>query len=213
MKKFFACSVVVLMGLAIADYSLAVEPAAKPTHLLQPVILEVAAAKPDGNPWDTGVGAYARPDPQVTLMRDDAAGLKQATELLVQKMEDKMKQLGRPASPVFREMLGRQAQQSLRCGVTIDTLKDQALQDARSKFAADTKVADDSLFTKLVDGGLSVSLGDKIAIYVNDSDLAQHDSMGQAAIEITKEFIAKGEVELKFNSVESLRLKLMPLAK
>lgn len=201
------------MGLASTGYSLAVEPAAKPTHILQPVILEVAAAKPDSNPWDTGVGAYARPDPQVTLMRDDTSGLKQATELLVQKMEGKMKQLGRPGSPVFREMLGRQAQQSLRCGVTIDSLNDQALKDARSKFAADTQVANDSLFTKLVDGGLSVSLGDKITIYVNDSDLAQHDPMGQAEIQITKELIAKGEVELKFNSVESLRLKLAPIAK
>ncbi len=212
MKKFFACAFVAFMSLASVSDSLAVEP--KPTHLLQPVILEVAAAKPDGKPWDSGGGIFERPDPQVTLMRNDAEGIKQAIELLVQVNERKMKELGgRPTSPVFRQLMARQAQQTLQNGSYVEALKDQALIDARSKFAADTKVANDSLLTRLVGGELPVSIGDKVSIYVIDVDLAAHDHMGQTELVITKELIAKGEVELKLNSVESLRFKLTPIAK
>lgn len=214
MKNFFACYAVVFLGLAIAGHSLAVEPAAKPTHLLQPMIIEVAAAKPDGKPWDSGGGVFERPDLQVTLMRDDAEGIKQAIELLVQVNERKIKALGgRPPSPAYRQLMAGQAQQTLQYGSYIEALKDQALIDARSKFAADTKVANDSLIARLVDGQLPVSIGDKIAIYVIDLDLAAHDRMGQTELVITKELIAKGEAELKFNSVESLHLKLVPIAK
>jgi hypothetical protein len=37
--------------------------------------------------------------------------------------------------------------------------------------------------------------------------------MGEQEVEITKELLAKGELELKFNSVESLQLKLVPVEK
>jgi hypothetical protein len=37
--------------------------------------------------------------------------------------------------------------------------------------------------------------------------------MGETEIEITKAPIEKGEVELNFNSVESLRRRIVPLAK
>ena len=214
MKKLFACSAVLLIALAIVGSAYAAAPVAKPTHHLQPVMLEVAAAKPDGKPWDSGGGIFERPDPQVTLMRNDAEGIKQAIELLVQVNERKIKEIGgRPPSPAFRQLMALQAQQTLQYGSYVEALKDQALIDARSKFAADTKVANDSLLTRLVGGELPVSIGDKVAIYVIDVDLAAHDLMGQTELVITKEFIAKGEVELKFNSIESLRLKLMPIAK
>jgi hypothetical protein len=187
--------------------------AGKPTHLVQPALLEVAPTRADGNPWDTGIGAFARPDLQVTLMRHDEKALQVATELLMQATERQMKDLGQPVPPKFRELFGRNAVVSLRCGAAIAAHQDQQLNDARSKFAADSTVASDSLLAKLTDGGLQVSQGDKISVFVNDIDLAAHDLMGQTDLEITKELLAKGEVELKFNSVDSLRLKIAPIPK
>jgi hypothetical protein len=184
---------------------------AKPTHVLQPTMVEVAPTRENGNPWDTGIGSFARPDPQVTLMRHDVAALKEATMLLGQAMERRMTDLGRPVPPQFKGMFEKNAIQSLRCGRSIEALNDEQLTKARAKFAADTSVASDSILAKLTDGGLRVGLGDRVTIYVNDIDLAAHDVMGQTELEITKELLTKGETELKFNSVESLRLKLVPI--
>jgi hypothetical protein len=185
----------------------------KPTHVVQPALLEVAPTRADGNPWDTGIGAFARPDLQVTLMRHDEKAWQMATELLMQATERQMKELGQPVPPKFRELFARNAVVSLRCGASIAAHQDQQLKDARAKFAADTTVASDSLLTKLVDGGLQVALGDRVSVFVNDIDLAAHDLLGQTDLEMTKELLAKGELELKFNSVESLRLKIAPIPK
>ncbi len=206
----FGCAAF-LAGLSLMHALQAANGPAKPTHILHPVILEVAASRPDGNAWDSGIGAFTRPDPQVTLLRDDARAQQAAAELVTQAMERRMKELGRPIDPRAREFLARNSIQSLRCGAAVTAMQDQAVNDARSKFAADTTVASDTVLAKIVDGGLPVASGDKVSIYVNDIDLAAHDSMGETELEITKELIAKGEFELKFKSVESLRFKLLPI--
>lgn len=180
---------------------------------MQPTLLEVAPTRTDGNPWDTGIGAFVRPDLQVTLLRHDEKQIRLATELLRQATERRMKDLGQPVPPQFRELFARNALLSLRCGATIAAHQDQQLKDARSKFAADTTVITDSLLTKLTDGELLVTLGDKVSVFVNDIDLAAHDLLGQTELEITKELVAKGEVDLKFDAVESLRLKIVPVAR
>ncbi len=185
----------------------------RPTHRMQPTLLEVAPTRTDGNPWDTGIGAFVRPDLQVTLLRHDEKQIRLATELLRQATERRMKDLGQPVPPQFRELFARNALLSLRCGATIAAHQDQQLKDARSKFAADTTVITDSLLTKLTDGELLVTLGDKVSVFVNDIDLAAHDLLGQTELEITKELVAKGEVDLKFDAVESLRLKIVPVAR
>jgi hypothetical protein len=200
-----------LVCLALPQHIQAADP--KPTHVLQPVMLEVQPVRPDGNPWDTGVGAFTRPDPQVTLIRDDPRAIQAATELLIQVTEQRMKDAGQVVDPRFRTLFARSAMTQLRCGVVIDALDNQPLKDARSKFAADTTAASDAALVKLADGGLNVAQGDKVAIFVNDIDLAAHDALGETTIEITKELLLKGEVELKFNAVDSLRLKLVPIKK
>ncbi|WP_145096390.1 hypothetical protein [Anatilimnocola aggregata] len=175
-------------------------------------MLEVQPTQPNGNPWDTGIGAFARPDPQVTMMRNDPKLLQVATDMLIDVMEQRMKDLGRPVPPRFREVFARGAMTSLRCGKSLEALQNPELTAIRGKFASDTTVASDSLLTKLVDGGMKVAVDDNILIFVNDTDLAAHDLMGQTELKITKDLLAKGEVELKFNSVDSLRLKLLPIA-
>ncbi|MDX1946593.1 MAG: hypothetical protein SFU86_14420 [Pirellulaceae bacterium] len=205
--------VLTLVGSLLGSAVLGADLPGKGTHNLQPTLIEVAPAQPDGNAWDTGVGAFARPDPQVTLMRHDAKAQQETVELLVQATERKMKDLGRPVPTKFKELFSTSAMQTLRCGAAIEAFQDRALSEARGKFAADSSVASDSLLAKITDGALRVSLGDKISIFVNDIDLASHDLMGQSEVEITKELLTKGELVLKFNSIESLRLSVVPIAK
>lgn len=205
-------SATILLSL-LSTIAWAADRPAKQTHLLQPMTLEVATTQENGNPWDTGIGAFARPDPQVTLLRHDERALQAATDLLVKAMVEKMEELGRPVNARLKEQLPGTAIQALRCGAAVAALNNQPLTDARSKFASDTKVASDSFLAKLVDGGLQVSLGDKVSIYVNDIDIAAHDTLGHVELEITKAMLAKGEVELKFKDVKSLKLQLTPIRK
>jgi hypothetical protein len=206
--RWFAFSLVAVL----ATSAQGADKPAKPTHVLQPTMLEVAPARENGNAWDTGIGAFARPDAQVTLMRNDAAALKEAAGLLEKAMERRMTDLGRPVPPQFKGTFEKNAIQSLRCGRSLEALKDEALNKARARFMADTAVASDTILAKLTDGGLRVAMGDRVTVFVNDVDLAAHDVMGQQELEITKDLLTKGETELKFNSVESLRLKLVPIA-
>lgn len=205
--RWIACSLVAVL----ASFVQGADRPAKPTHVLQPTMLEVAPTRENGNPWDTGIGAFARPDAQVTLMRNDAAALKEAAVLLEQAMERRMTDLGRPVPPQFKGMFEKNAIQTLRCGRSLEAMKDEPLNKARAKFMADTVVASDSILSKLTDGGLRVAMGDRVTVFVNDVDLAAHDVMGQHELEITKELLTMGDLELKFNSVESLRLKLVPI--
>ncbi|MGE0607620.1 MAG: hypothetical protein AB7O62_11045 [Pirellulales bacterium] len=175
--------------------------------------VELAGTRPSGDAWDTGIGAFTRPDPQVTLMRHDEAALRKVVELLIVAQEKRFKELGQPVPPDFKKLMAASAVQTLRCGVTLEALQDQALTKARAQLFADTEVAKDSIFAKLTGGPLRISAGDKVTIFVNDVDLAAHDLMGETELVITKKLLAKGEVELKFNSVESLRLKFKPVEK
>jgi hypothetical protein len=187
--------------------------AAEPTHTLEPVLVEVAATKPSGDAWDTGIGAFTRPDPQVTLMRHDEKMLREVAELLVGVQEKRFKELGQPLPPQARVLFARSAVQTLRCGVTVEALQDEALTKSRARMFADTSVAKDSALAKLTGGALPIAVGDKVTIYVNDADVSAHDLMGDTELTITKEMLDKGELELTFDSVESLRVKISPLKK
>ncbi len=211
------------LGFWIATGLRAAEPA-KATHAIEPVLVEVAATKPSGDAWDTGIGAFSRPDPQVTLMRHDEKALREVTELLVMAQEKrfakleaahekKLKKFKQPLPPQAKELFARSALQTLRCGVTIQALQDDVLTTARAKMFADTQVANDTVLAKLIGGALNVAVGDKVTIFVNEIDLAAHDAMGETDLTIIKEMLEKGELELKFNSIESLRLKIAPLKK
>jgi hypothetical protein len=222
MRRSLLASVLAIVGFCACGSMLAADP----THMLQPVILEVAPTQASGNPWDTGIGSFGRPDPQVTLMRHDEAALRATTALFVQAsekrmndLEKKMKDLGgpqrplRPVPPQLKALVERDAMQALSCGVTVEALSDKALTTARAKFISDTPVAKDSLLAKFTTGGLPVKVGDKVTIFVNEVDLAAHDKMGETDLDVTKELVTKGEVELKFEQVSSLRLKLVPITK
>jgi len=184
---------------------------AKATHILQPVLLEVAATTPSGDAWDSGIGVYTRPDPQVTIMRHDELLLRELTELVVSVRAKQFEELGRPLPPSAKALLGRSAIQSLRCGATIEALQDNALIKSRARQFADTQVANDSVLTKLTGCAMPIADGDTVTIFVNDIDVAAHDLMGEMTLEIDKELLGKGELDLKFHSVESLRLKIAPV--
>ena len=190
----------------------AAEPA-KATHTIEPVLLEVAPARPNGDAWDSGFGAFTRPDPQVTLMRRDEPALREATAMLVAAQEKRFKELGQPAPPQAKALMARSALQVLSCGVTVEALQDEDLTKVRGRLFADSQVAKDTILAKLAGAALPVAAGDKVTIYVNDIDVAAHDLMGETEFEITKELLDKGELELKFNAVESLRLRIKPLPK
>lgn len=187
--------------------------AAEPSHTLEPVLVEVAATKPSGDAWDTGIAAFTRPDPQVTIMRHDEKVLREVAELLAAAQEKRFKELGQPLPPQAKVLFARSALQTLRCGVTVEAMQDDALTKSRARMFADTSVAKDSALAKLTGGGLPIAVGDKVTIYVNDVDVASHDLMGDTEVTITKEMLDKGELELKFDSVESLRIKLLPIKK
>jgi len=188
----------------------AVRPA-KATHILQPVLLEVSPTTPSGDAWDSGAGVYIRPDPQVTIMRHDERLLRELTELVVDIRAKRFEELGRPLPPSAKASLGRSALQSLRCGATIEALQDNALIKSRARQFADTQVANDSVLTKLTGCAVPIAVGDTVTIYVNDVDVSVHDLMGETTLEIDMEFLGKGEVELKFQSIESLRLRITPI--
>lgn len=197
----------------LGSFAAAADRPLKQTHVLQVVAVEVAFTRSNGNPWDTGIGNYARPDPQVTLLRHDQKALAEATDLMVQAMVKKFEELGRPMDPRLKKQLPSTAMQSLQCGHAVAALQSKPLMEARNKFAADTTMASDTFTVKPVDGGLRVALGDKVTIFVNDIDFAAHDTMGQVDVDITKELIAKGELELKFNDVKSLTAQIKRIGK
>jgi hypothetical protein len=213
MRHLIGYCVVGFLGLGIAHFAEAAKPPARPTHRLQPVRLEVLPTQPDGNPWDGGIGSYLRPDLQVTLMRHDVQAFEQAARLVAQVAERRMKEGGQPVPPELRDQVARSAVLQLRCGAAIEALADPELTQMRGQFAADTTVATDALALNPTNGGLNVKLGDKVAIFVHDIDVSVHDVMGTVEIEITKDLLAKGACELKFGSVELLRVKLAPIGK
>jgi thioesterase domain-containing protein len=191
----------------------AAEPEAKATHVLRPLMVDVAATRPNGDAWDTGIGAFSRPDLQVTLLRQDAKAIEEATMHLVRAQERQLKDLGQPVRPEIKALFGRNAMQILRCGAAVAALKDEPLSLARAKFAGDSGIVNDTALAKLSGGELAVAAGDKLLVFVNDIDLTAHDLMGQYELEITKQTLAKNELELKFDSVTSLRLSVARLGK
>ncbi len=88
--QFGVCSLFVVCS----SYAIAAEP----TLTLNPVLFEIAPAKPSGDAWDTVIGALARPDIQVTLMRHDEKVLAELTKLLVEAQVTRFQQLGQPDS-------------------------------------------------------------------------------------------------------------------
>lgn len=210
MRRLLIAVAASIAGALSADVR-AADPAAKPTHVLRGVLIEVAAAKSNGEAWDTAIGSYSRPDLQVTLMKHDEQALNAAAELYVAATLRRMEETGAAVPAGFESVAARTAAQSLRCGAAVAALQDAKLNEARARFAADTAVASDATLARLEGGGLAVALGDRVSIFVHDVDLAAHDLVGETEIQITKETLAEGSGELKFGSVAALQMKIEPI--
>jgi hypothetical protein len=204
------CSLLLVLVLLATGSTEAADRVTKRTHRLRVTLLEVSPTRTSGDPWDTGIGAFARPDLQVTMIRDDRTAIEKAAKLYVEAWNEvaadlRDKKAGAGTLPVATPEAG------LQCGAAIAALQHPKLTEARAKFAADTPVANDTFHARLEDSqALAVGIGDKVAIYLNDIDIASHDRMGEYTLEITKELLRDKTIELKFGAARSLVLQLSP---
>lgn len=168
------CTLLVF-GLAILSLNdLDTNSAADPTHILQPVILEVAPTQANGNPWDTGIGAYGRPDPaghphasRCRRLAPDNGTVCESQRKRFEYLEKKMRDSSRDHSYRCERCpdSSRNSWEVVPCNCLAAVWRwsspNHKPNAPCAKFMSDTPVANDTLLAKFTTGSLSVKVGDK----------------------------------------------------